>query len=114
MRPWHFAVVIVAVLVAMAIVGQIRGFHRTALVARKILATLCLITAVGLGALGSLYVISDMKAYVSIRSGRVTYAEGPGLGLAIGAGILVCVTLPSSLLGIFLLKYRPKSSSNGR
>ena len=113
MRPWHVAVVTIAGLVVLAIVAQMRGFHRIAHASRKILAVLCLITAFGSGALGFLYVISDMKASASIKSGRVTYAEGPGLGLAIGAGILVCVTLPSSLLGVFLLKCQ-KIGSNSR
>ena len=91
--------------VTISLLARYNDRERLASITKRISGLLCMLIALFFGAMGILYIVGDITLSQKIKAGYTAYAEGPGLGFAIGAGVLTCVTLPLSILGIFLLKY---------
>ena len=109
-ESWYWWIAVFACWsVTISLLAHYKNKESLASIARRISGLLCVLIALFFGATGILYVVGDMILSQKIKAGYTAYAEGPGLGFAIGVGILVCVALPFSVLGIFLLKHRPRS-----
>lgn len=107
MRLWHWTTIGVVLLIASLIFSQKKGYCKVASILRKIIGIICLLGGLFFGALGLIYVSSDILAMFAIKSGK-SYAEGPGLGLMIGTMFILFITTPLIAISAMLLRVRNK------
>lgn len=105
MRLWHWGVILGVLLFIIMLIAQFKKWYKVLTLTRRIAGVICLGGAIYFGGLGLIYIVSDIRAYIAINNKQISYAEGPGLGIAIGSGFLLCVTLPLVIMAVFLFKY---------
>jgi len=107
MRLWYWATIGIVLLIVSLAFSYTKGYYRIAGVLRKITGIICSLGGLFFGALGLIYVRSDILAMFAIKAGK-SYAEGPGLGLMIGMAFILFVAIPLIAISIMLFKFKDK------
>ena len=107
MKLWHYAAIGIIFLITTLVFTQKKRFYRLSGILRKITAIICSLGGLFFGALGLIYVRSDILAMFAIKTGK-SYAEGPGLGLMVGMAFILFVAAPLIAISVMLFRCRNK------